>query len=233
MGLSRPFGILCLLVLGGCSGLTAPKPLFGAADQGEPPIVEGMWTARAASGEQAPLCDDAARIEMRPCYQVAIRREKTGLWRYHSVERESGGKLSETEQQFALVPINADAPSAYLLEIRDRSPGTNVVYSAIVPVGARPAREIIVIAYLDCEAVLGAGPVAGIVETHAAASALDESNETPRKAWLRNASQPEQTLARHRSCEATTQGGAREAARRVVSRLVDNPENMRLVFVRP
>lgn len=190
------FAMPGLALLAGCAVLTAPAPLFSAADR-DPAFAleEGLWAFRdddcrvdpARSAPNRKSCLDWARI----------RRLDDGGW---IAEPASPEDADDAPARFDVYPATIAAPGArapvYVAEGRTEKDEV-VNYAAVIPRAAasdgdtRPGavRRVVVIA-LECSAITREGAIADIIVEHKDGSVS--------------------------GCVAKTKDAVREAARRAV-----------------
>lgn len=212
------------LALGACTPLTANAPLFSPADAiGPPPLTEGVWFAldeERCTREQA-----TSATPPRTCVPFTFRHMPDGAWRLTAEGPDDHGVRRHLDLRFVAAPVNEkpspDAYSAlYVAEYLDDGTldtsdakqterhAPEVRYAVLAPVGGQPARELFLIAEIDCGNILREGPIEGVEERHDAGGALT-------------------------GCVAANQAAVREAARRAVVENLDDYERSRLLFVHP
>jgi hypothetical protein len=187
-----------LAMLAGCAVLTAPAPLFSAADR-DPSFAleEGLWAFR---GNDCRVDPARAAPNRKSCLDWArIRRLEDGGWIAEPAEPEDAG---DAPARFDVYPATVAAPGVrtpvYVAEGRtDKDEGVN--YAALIP-RAGPAdgdadnrpgavRRVVIIA-LECTTITREGPIADIIVEHKDGSIS--------------------------GCTAKTKDAVREAARRAV-----------------
>jgi hypothetical protein len=221
--------VLFALALAGCAELTAEQPLFSVADQGPPPLTEGVWI-----GVGEGCAERHVRLRRFPsdCTPLDIRRQDDGSWRV-AVRVDLVFDLSARERaEAAADPANGPyrvilAPAVerdigegyaplYLGEVAATSgERSSVAYALVAPIGSMPATEMHMTAMISCEQILRDGPIEGVSPRYE--TRTDAEGES------------RQELS---GCVASTRGAVREAARRAVIESLDELTDRRYVFVR-
>ena len=221
---------LLALTLGACAELSAERPLFSVADQGLPPLQEGIWIS---VGEDCAEHNIRRRRFPQECVPLDIRREEDGAWRVQArVDLVSDLITAEREEaetnpangpyRVIIVPAverslgDSFAP-LYLAELQVmNSEETSVGYAVLAPVGEIPAAQMLLAPSISCNAILRDGPLEGVEPIYIART-------------------EEQTGAEVREldgCVASSQRAAREAARRAVVEDISSLFERRWVRVR-
>lgn len=220
---------LLVLALGACAQLTAERPLFSVADQGQPPLTEGIWIG---VGEEC--AERYVRVRRFPseCAPLDIRRDADGAWhvgiRIDLVSDLTARERADAEEDANNGPYRVIIASAveraigdgyaplYLAELdSQRDESGAVAYAIVVPTGALPATEMRLAAMIGCEPTLREGPVPGIEPRYE--TRVDDQGVS------------HQDLT---GCTATTQAAVREAVRRSVIENLNELTQRRYVFVR-
>jgi hypothetical protein len=206
--------LLLTLLLGACAELVAERPLFTVADQGLPPLQEGVWIAL---GEDCPEHNIRRRRFPEECAPLDIRRDDDGAWRVQ-LRADLVSGLSATERTEAETnPANGPyrvifAPAVervlgdsfgplYLAELHAlSSEDASVSYAVIAPVGTMPAEQMLLGVPIGCADILRDGPIEGITPRYT--TRIDEQS-----------GEEHQELD---DCVASSQSAVREAARRAV-----------------
>lgn len=224
---------LAALIVSGCTSLTAPAPLFTAADQvGPPALSEGIWIG---VDEHCPARNATHRNGRFPrgCEAFEIRRGDDGLWRITGrpdlMTQPRGQEGENNTYVLALAPVSEHtAPEAYaayyVAEVREED--GSVVYAGMVPVGTMPATSFVTVS-IDCSTVLRDGPIDGITATYG-----DRRTEVDPGNGDAPTVRTERVL---NGCIAASHAAVREAARRA---LVEGASGLleqaaRFVYVRP
>lgn len=209
---------LSVLALSACAPLTAHSPLFSTADQqGPAPLAEGLWV------QETDHCRPEAHAQTAPdgCAQSHVSRLPDGSWRFTMEQQKipggSGGEDNQPLLEWRLVVAPAternlgqDYAPLYVAEYT-ASDDPSILYALIVPVGAVPSQEIILVPMIECDDVLRDGALPGVQE------ALGSDG-------------------RPRACYASNKRAVRQAARRVaIERLGDlaSPEAIRFMHIGP
>lgn len=222
--------MLLVLALGACAELTAERPLFSVADQGElPALREGIWIG---VGEGCPSYMAHRRRFPSDCVPLDIRQQDDGAWRVEIrvdlVEGMSAAERAEAEDDAQNGPYrviiapavertlgNSFAP-LYLAELDLlRDDLSAVSYAVIAPRGEMPASEMWMAATIGCDTIVRDGPIEGVTLRYV--TRTDEQG-----------TQREELDG----CTASSQAAVREAARRVVIERLGELTQRRFVFVR-
>lgn len=186
----RSLGVLAAFALAGaCAPLTAERPLFGPLDQiGPAPLTEGVWR-QAGCDPQSSTADD-------PCVSIEVARAGDGAWLYTMVSDEPETRGERYAWRFIIASAVETARGEeyaplYVAEYESLDEPGPPLYAVVAPVGAMPAREVRMVAMIDCDDALREGPIPGVEE--------------------RNAED-----AFERLCVAADRGAVREAARRAL-----------------
>lgn len=216
MGVQWRLAVISALAtaIAGCAELTAERPLFSVADQGHAsPIATGVWIAiseqcperhvrtrgrfpaACSPFELRPTLDGAWRFAARADLAYGLSAEERAQaeqeWRPREIIIASAVERALDEETFA--PL-------YIAEVRPADAATGSIgYAVIVPVGAIPATEMLVLVSIDCDQILRDGPIADVALVY--------------ETRVREDGTEERTLS---SCVAATQAAVREAARRAV-----------------
>lgn len=222
--------LLLIMALGACAELTAEHPLFTVADQGLPPLQEGIWIG---IGEGCPEYTVRRRRFPEECSPFDLRREDDGAWRMQVradlVSGFSADDRAEAEANPAngpyrvlIVPAveralgDSFAP-LYLAELHViSSDDTSVGYAVLAPIGEMPAAQMLLIPSIGCSAILRDGPLEGVEPTYT----------------TRRDEQTEEEIHELDGCVAATPAAVRQAARRVVIESLDDLTKRRFVRVR-
>ena len=147
-----------------CAPLTAERPLFGPSDQiGPAPLTEGRWVQ---SGEGCVPADAESFGE--DCAIVDVAREADGAWRY-TMRSTAPDETTPTTWRFIIIPAVESARGEeyaplYVAEYVSLDEDTPPFYAIVAPVGAMPAREVRMVAMIDCDDALREGPIPGVEE---------------------------------------------------------------------
>lgn len=229
MTVGKSLAAFLVLALGGCAQLTAERPLFTTADQGQPPLTEGIWIG---IGEGCAEYNVRRRRFPSDCGPLDLRRDADGAWlaviRADLVSDLTASERAEAEEDKSNGPYRIIfAPAVerslgesyaplYLAELdSQRDEGNSVSYAIIAPIGAMPATEMRLAAMIGCDAILRDGPIAGIEPRYE--TRIDDEGVS------------HQDL---KGCTASTQAAVREAARRAVIENLNELTQRRYVFVR-
>jgi hypothetical protein len=221
---------LLVLVLGACAELGAERPLFSVADQGLPPLQEGIWIG---VGEDCAEHNVRRRRFPQECIPLDIRREDDGAWRVQ-LRVDLVNNLSATEREDAetnpangpfrviIVPAveralgDSFAP-LYLAELHVlSSEETSVGYAVLAPIGEMPAAQMLLAPSISCSAILREGPLEGVEPIYV----------------TRTDEQTEAEVRELDGCVASSQRAAREAARRAIVEDISGLIERRFVRVR-
>jgi hypothetical protein len=222
--------IVLVFALGACAELTADRPLFTVADQGLPPLQEGVWIG---IGEGCADYNVRRRRFPEECIPLDIRREDDGAWRVQMrvdlVSGLSASERKEAETNAANGPYRVIfAPAVertlgdsfaplYLAELRPLSgEDTAVGYALMAPIGQMPAEQMFIGVTLGCADILRDGPIEGVTPHYR--TRIDE--------------QSGEELQELDNCVASSQAAVREAARRSVIENLNNLTERRFVRVR-
>lgn len=229
LAMQKALAATLALALAACAELRADQPLFSPADQGEPPLTEGVWIA---------VSDDCPQRHARSrgrfpsaCVPVEIRRAEDGAWRavfrldlvYGLTARERAEAADDVGPYRVVVvpaverqvPAGSYAP-LYVGEIqREVADTTEVGYIVMAPIGAMPATAFTLAGPITCETILRDGPIEGLV--------ADYVEETTPDGEVRR------TLG---ACTPITQAAVREAARRTAIENIGAMTQERYVYVR-
>lgn len=175
-----------------CAPLTAQAPLFSLADQANPPpLQEGVWmqTDPACAAETAQRGED-------DCTRIEVARGEDGGWLYTMRSTDEDGVTEENAWRFVIASAvetsrGDEFAPLYVAEYVAIDAPRQPFYAVVAPVGIMPAREVAMVAMIDCDDALREGPIPEIEEV------------------VGNA-------AFERLCIAASPGGVREAARRAV-----------------
>jgi hypothetical protein len=221
---------LLALALGACAELTAERPLFTVADQGAPPLQEGVWIS---IGDGCPDYMQRRRRFPSECLPLDIRRQDDGAWRVAvRVDLVSGlttRERAEAEEDEDNGPYHVILAPAVERELGDgfyapiylaeaamlSAEGSSVSYAIIAPIGAMPATEMHMAVMINCDDILREGPIDGVTNRY----------ETRTDAE----GQSYQGLA---GCTASNPAAVREAVRRAVIEDLGSLTERRFVFVR-
>jgi hypothetical protein len=157
-------GVALLGLLGACAPLTAEAPLFSLADQvGPPPLSVGVWRQ---GGEG---CAHEGGTAMEACARIELSRTGDGAWLYVMRSPEA----DEVQEQLSWRVIVAPALESdraeyyaplYVAEYVSLDEPGRPLYAVVAPVGAMPAREVRMLAMIDCDDALREGPIPGVSE---------------------------------------------------------------------
>jgi hypothetical protein len=218
-----------VLAIGGCANLTADRPLFSVADQGPPPLTEGIWIAL---GEECAEHNVRRRRFPKECIPLEFRREADGAWRiafridlvsnFNSRER-AEAELDAANGPYRLILAPAVERETgegfaplYVGELDQlRNEDDSVTYAVVAAIGAMPATEMRLLGMIGCDDILRDGPIEGITPDYQ--TRIDEDGVS------------HQDL---RGCTATSQAAVREAVRRALIENLDEIAKSRFVFVR-
>jgi len=152
-------GVAAMLCVA-CAPLTAERPLFSVLDQtGPAPLTEGAWV----QGWCAP---EAASASPEACVRIELQRARDGAWLY-TMRSETG---EVTSWLFVIVSaLEAErgdeyAPLYVAEYVSLDEEGDRPFYAVVAPVGDMPAREVRMVAMIDCDDALREGPIPGVVE---------------------------------------------------------------------
>lgn len=229
MTVHKSLAALLVLALSACAQLTAEQPLFSVADQGPPPLTEGIWIG---VGEGCPERRIRARRFPEDCAPLDIRRTDDGAWRVvfraDLVSDFTASERAQAEQNVGNGPYRLVLAPAVERDVGDgyapvyvgeltmlRAEGASVSYAVVAPTGVMPATEMRLLASIGCNAILRDGPVEGV---------------SPRyETRTDSQGQDHQELV---GCIASSQAAVREAARRAVLESLYEMMERRFVFVR-
>lgn len=191
----RVVGFVAAMALFGsaCAPLTAERPLFNPLDQvGPTPLSEGMWT-QAIEG---CMPGDARREMEEPCVSIEVARAEDGAWLYTMRSEAPGEEAEQLSWRFIIAsaldtPRKEEYAPLYVAEYVSLDEPGQPLYAIVAPVGAMPAREVRMVAMIDCDDALREGPIPGVEEIQGE-EAFD------------------------RVCIATDRGAVRQAARRAL-----------------
>lgn len=152
---------LVLALISACAPLTAERPLFNPLDQtGPAPLTEGVWTQTGCTEEEQLNPDEA-------CARIELARAPDGAWLYTMGADSGDGDI--TSWRFIIVSAletdrsNEYAP-LYVAEYVSLDEDGQPFYAVVAPVGAMPAREVRMVAMIDCDDALRDGPIPGVEE---------------------------------------------------------------------
>jgi hypothetical protein len=231
MAVRKSLGITLLtLALAACAELTAEHPLFAVADQGQPPLTEGVWISL---GEGCAEYNVRRRRFPSECAPLDIRRADDGAWRVSArvdlVSDLTARERKDAEEDAANGPyrvilapaverdIDEEYAPLYVGELaRLHAEDSSVGYAVVAPMGLMPATEMRLMATISCAAILRDGPIEGV--TPAYETRVDAEGQSHEE--LTN-------------CIASNQAAVREAARRAVIENLDEFTERSYVYVRP
>ncbi len=156
--------LLCLALLTACAPLSAERPLFTFADQSGPaPLSEGVWLQ---SDRSCSIEEGAARSE--DCAWIEVTRSGDGGWRYVMGPGKPGVVVDSSWRFLITRAVNTDrgdefAP-LYVAEYLSTDRPGRPLYAAVAPVGPMPAKEVRMIAVIDCSDALREGPIPGVTD---------------------------------------------------------------------
>jgi hypothetical protein len=215
--------LLLAAALAGCVNLTAEAPLFSVADQGAPPLAEGVWIA--VSEECPQRYQRRTRGFPSDCAPLEISRLPDGSWQARMrVDLVTGLSPQERSDAGASPPLHfVLAPAVerdladsfapiYVAEIAPSPDEHDIRYAVLVPYGPMPATSMLMLEWISCTAALREGPIVGVSEIYK--ERVDENGMT------------HQDLSR---CVASSQAAVREAARRVLIENLNTMLNRRFV----
>lgn len=229
-------GMALAALLGGCAALMAEAPLFPpGGEYGPAPLEAGVWTMLDDN------CSEAQARRRRPpqdCYEVELRALEDGSWRVpFTIEDDEAppGGVRHIVLRAVFAPAVENAlpdvyAPIYLAELQqmEPEPETNVSYAVVAPLGVKPARDMLVLAEIGCDAIFRGGPIEGVRDERTRAGV--ETTEEERAAL--EGEPPRARGASEGRCVAETQAGAREAARRAVIENISDLAAQRMIWVR-
>jgi hypothetical protein len=148
-------------LLGACAPLTAERPLFNPLDQAGPaPLTEGVWSQTGCS-------QDAQLNSEEACARIEVTRASDGAWLY--TMRGDGDDGDVTSWRFVIVSAletdrGEEFAPLYVAEYVSLDEAGQPFYAVVAPVGAMPAREVRMVAMIDCDDALREGPIPGVEE---------------------------------------------------------------------